>query len=156
MAGVISARATRYAVIQERNIAPDGSFPALGRSITYRCGAFHALADAALRHLLPATLPPEQVRCALGAVISRTLGAAGAFDDSGWLLIGLAGHQPSLGETYISTGSLYLSLAAFLPLGLPAQDRFWSAPAAPWTSVKVWSGVDIPADHAVDGKQPAR
>jgi len=150
MAHVISARAARYALIQERNIAPDGSFPALGRSIAYRCGAFHALADAALRHLLPATLPPEQVRCALGAVISRTLGAAGAFDGSGWLQIGLAGHQPSLGETYISTGSLYLSLVAFLPLGLPPSDPFWTGMARPWTSQRIWAGQDVAPDHADD------
>ncbi len=43
------ARATRYAAVQERLIAPDGSFPPIGRSIAYRCGAFHALAQAALR-----------------------------------------------------------------------------------------------------------
>ena len=40
-------RAARYAAVLERMIAPDGSFPALGRSIVYRCGAFHALAQAA-------------------------------------------------------------------------------------------------------------
>ena len=41
-------RARRYAAIQERLIAPDGTFPAIGRSITYRCGAFHLLALVAL------------------------------------------------------------------------------------------------------------
>jgi hypothetical protein len=92
---------------------------------------------------------PEQVRGALTAVIRRTLGAPGTFDEQGWLRIGLAGHQPSLGEVYISTGSLYLCTAAFLPLGLPAGDRFWSGAAAPWSSVKVWSGADVKADHAL-------
>jgi hypothetical protein len=150
MTDVIRARAARYAVILERNIASDGSFPALGRSITYRCGAFHLLADAALRHLIPANLPPEQVRCALGAVIGRTLGAPGTYDESGWLRIGLAGHQPSLGETYISTGSLYLSTAAFLPLGLPPSDRFWTGATRPWTSQRVWAGQDLVPDHAQD------
>jgi hypothetical protein len=150
MADAIRARAARYAVIQERNIAPDGSFPAVGRSIAYRCGAFHLLADAALRHLLATALPPEQVRCALGAVINRTLGAAGTFDDAGWLRIGLAGRQPSLGETYISTGSLYLATAVFLPLGLPSNDPFWASPARPWTSQQIWSGHNVVADHAQD------
>lgn len=42
-------RMRRYAAIQERLIAPDGSFPAVGRSIAYRCGAFQALAAIALR-----------------------------------------------------------------------------------------------------------
>jgi hypothetical protein len=54
-----------------------------------------------------------------------------------------------LGEPYISTGSLYLCSAALLPLGLPASDPFWSAPPAPTTWQKIWSGVNLPADHAV-------
>lgn len=143
-------RATRYAALQERMIAPDGSYPVLGRSITYRCGAFHALADSALRRALPATVSPAQTRCALAAVIARTLSPAGTFDAKGWLQIGLAGHQPALGEPYISTGSLYLCANAFLPLGLPDDDPFWSTPDAPYTSQKAWSGANLPADHAID------
>lgn len=143
-------RATRYAAIQERMIAPDGSYPVLGRSITYRCGAFHALADTALRHALPDGVSPAQTRCALMAVIHRTLTPAGTFDAKGWLQIGLAGHQPALGENYISTGSLYLCANAFLPLGLPAAHPFWSAPDATWTSQKIWGGANLPADHAID------
>jgi hypothetical protein len=149
-APVARAHATRYAHIQERMIAPDGSYPIVGRSITYRCGAFHLLADAALRHTLPDDVSPGQTRCALAAVIDRTLTPAGTFDAKGWLQIGLAGHQPALGETYISTGSLYLCADAFLPLGLPPQDPFWSAPDAPWSSRKLFAGADLPADHALD------
>lgn len=146
----IHARAQRYAAIQERVISPQGEYPIVGRSITYRCGAFHLLADCSLRHLLPDPVLPQQVRCALTAVQRRTLTPAGTFSPSGWLQIGLMGHQPSLGETYISTGSLYLASAAWLPLGLPATDPFWSAHAAQWTQQKAWSGMDIPVDHARD------
>ncbi len=53
MRASIHGRAQRYAAIQERLIAPDGSYPAIGRSITYRCGAFHLLADASRRKMLP-------------------------------------------------------------------------------------------------------
>jgi hypothetical protein len=151
MASDIRLRATRYAAIQERMIAPDGTYPIVGRSIAYRCGAFHLLADATLRGVLPAEVAPEQVRGALTAVMRRTLGAEGTFDEKGWLRIGLAGHQPSLGETYISTGSLYLCTAAFLPLGLGGADRFWSGAAARWSSAKVWSGADSKLDHALGG-----
>lgn len=147
----IHQRAQRYAAIQERLIAPDGSYPAIGRSITYRCGAFHLLADAARRHMLPQEVTPPQTRCALSAVIGRTLGPSGTFSNDGWLQIGLAGHQPGLGETYISTGSLYLCSAAWLPLGLTPADPFWSAPPAPWTSQIIWSGKNSQADHAHEG-----
>jgi hypothetical protein len=145
----VLARAHRYAVIQERLIAPDGSFPAIGRSLAYRCGAFHHLACMALRRQLPKQLEPAQVRCALTAVIQRTMEAPGTFDTEGWLNIGLCGHQPEIAEPYISRGSSYLCSAAWLPLGLPATDPFWSAPAAQWTAQKVWSGAEIPADHAM-------
>jgi hypothetical protein len=82
-------------------------------------------------------------------VIRRTLDAAGTFDDAGWLRIGLAGHQPSLAEGYISTGSLYLCTLAFLPLGLKPSDEFWSTPPADWTSRKILSGANQAADHAI-------
>ncbi|MFI5337156.1 MAG: DUF2264 domain-containing protein [Opitutales bacterium] len=144
-----AGRLARYAGIQERLVAPDGSYPAVGRSITYRSGAFHALAFAAWRHLLPPGLPPAQARAALSGVIHRTLDAPGTFDGNGWLRIGLSGHQPGLGENYISTGSLYLCSLALLPLGLLPSDAFWSTPVTPTSWGKAWSGDDLPADHAL-------
>jgi hypothetical protein len=145
---VVLERARRYAAIQERMISPEATFPAIGRSLTYRFGAFHLLSDISLRRELPEGVTPEQVRCALTAVMRRMIEQPGTFDAKGWLTIGFAGHQPGLGETYISTGSLYLCSAAWLPLGLPASDVFWSGSPKPWTEVKVWSGEDMKADHA--------
>lgn len=142
-------RAARHAAVLERLVAPDGSFPPIGRSLAYRCGAFQHLAFMALRRELPAGLAPAAARGALGAVIRRTLEAPGTFDAGGWLRIGLAGDQPDIGENYISTGSLYLCTTAFLPLGLPATDPFWSEADAPWTSVRAWSGENLPADSAL-------
>ncbi|MES2696253.1 MAG: DUF2264 domain-containing protein [Verrucomicrobiota bacterium] len=142
-------RLTRYAAIQERSIAPDGSYPAIGRSIAYRCGAFQGLALAALRKILPKEVSPGQARAALTSVIQKTMEAPGTWDAKGWLRIGLAGHQPGLGETYISTGSLYLCSVALLPLGLPASDAFWTQPAAKTTWEKIWAGEDLPVDKAI-------
>ena len=145
----VLARARRYAAIEERLIAPDGTFPAVGRSIAYRCGAFHLLALLALGRELPEPLTGPQVRCALTAVMRRLMEAPGTFDGGGWLRIGFCGHQPKLGESYISTGSLYLCSTALLPLGLGPADPFWSGPAQDWTSRRIWSGEDLPADHAL-------
>src|SRR3954470_22651771 len=136
----VDERAKRYAAVLERLVAPDGSFPAIGRSIAYRCGAFHLLASVALRRFLPDGVSAAQVRGALTAVIRKTLDAPGTFDPNGWLRIGFCGRQPAIGETYISTGSLYLCSVAFLPLGLAATDPFWSSAAQSWTSAKAWSG----------------
>ena len=145
----VRQRARRYAAVQERLISPDGSYPAIGRSIAYRCGAFQLLAQMALRDELPENLNPPQVRAALTAVIRRTLEAPNTFDAEGWLRVGLAGHQPALAEPYISTGSLYLCASVFLPLGLPARHAFWNGPDEDWTLRKIWSGQNLPADHAL-------
>ena len=141
--------ASRFAVILERMIAPDGSYPALGRSIAYRCGAFHHLSNEALLKRVPKELAPAQVRGALSAVIGKTLGDDVNFDSEGWLRIGLSGHQPHLAENYISTGSLYLCATAFLPLGLPAADEFWASSPSLSTAQKIWSGQDAESDHAL-------
>ena len=150
---IVLQRARRYAEIQERLIAPDGTFPAVGRSITYRFGAFQTLALMAWQRELPERIQPAQVRCALSAVIRRMLEAPGTFDTNGWLQIGFCGHQPALGENYISTGSLYLCTVGLLPLGLSPADEFWRAPAARWTAQKICSGENLLADHALtDGR----
>lgn len=147
---VTLARARRYAAIQERLISPEGTFPAIGRSLAYRFGAFHLLAQMALRRQLPEGVRPEQVRCALTAVMQRMIEAPGTFDEHGWLTVGFCGHQPAIAESYISTGSCYLCSVAWLPLGLPADDPFWKGPPRAWTQQKAWSGKDVQADHALD------
>lgn len=142
-------RAQRYAAIQERLISPEGTFPPVGRSLAYRCGAFQLLAQMALQKTLPDSLPPAQVRSALTAVIRRSMEAPRTFDKEGWLTIGFSGHQPEIGEVYISTGSLYLCTAAFLPLGLPVDNDFWALPPMDWTSKKAYEGKAFPIDKAL-------
>lgn len=144
----IISRAQRYATIQERLISPEGTFPAIGRSLAYRFGAFQLLGQLALQKQLPKEIAPAQVRCALTAVIRRMIEAPNTFDKDGWLTIGFCGHQPALGETYISTGSLYLCAVGLLPLGLPPSDDLWASPFSEWTARKAWSGQNLQADHA--------
>jgi hypothetical protein len=145
----VEVRARRYAAIEERLISPEGTFPPIGRSLAYRFGTLQHLAEMSLRRDLPQGVHPAQVRSAMTAVMTRMIAAEGTFDSKGWLTIGFVGHQPAIGENYISTGSCYLCSAAWLPLGLPATDEFWSAPAEPWTAKQAWSGVNIKADHAI-------
>jgi hypothetical protein len=144
----ILGRARRYAALQERMISPEGTFPIMGRSSAYRFGAFQELSQISLMHELPKDLQPGAARAALTAVIRRMIEAPGTFDQNGWLTVGAVGHQPSIRESYISTGSLYLCTAGLLHLGQPANDPFWTQPAQPWTQKRIWSGQDTPADHA--------
>ncbi|GAB3659107.1 DUF2264 domain-containing protein [Echinicola sediminis] len=145
----VGKRMSRFAEQQERLISPEGTYPPVGRSITYRIGAFQPLAETALLNTLPENVSPAQVRSAMSAIIQRQFEAVGTFDKDGWLTIGFCGHQPEMGDMYISTGSLYLCTLGFLPLGLPADHAFWTSPDEDWTAKKAWAGVSIKADHAI-------
>lgn len=143
-------RLTRYAEQLERFISPEGTFPAVGRSIVYRFGAFHALAQAGLMQVLPERVKPAQVRCALTAVIRNMMKSPKNFDADGWLRVGFTGEQIDMSESYINTGSVYLCAVGLLPLGLPATNEFWSAPFAEWTNLRAWNGeANVKADHAL-------
>lgn len=142
-------RAARCAGILERLIMPDGAYPVLGRSSTYRYGAFQLLSQAALEGFLPAYVTPAQARCALTAVIRR-VHRGDIYDENGFLLPGISGFQPELAEGYIGVGSLYLCETVFLPLGLPGTHPFWADPDEPWTQKRIWSGQRVEADHAED------
>jgi len=150
--GVFLKRAQRYAELLERMISPEGTMPVMGRSITYRCGNLHAIAQLALMQALPTSLRPSQVRSAMEAVIYKTLLPSNTFNEHGWLNIGLCGHQPSLAEDYISTGSLYLASLAFLPLGLHSDNAFWKDPRLSFSSQLLYAGEDSVPDKAWDEK----
>ncbi len=57
---VFLERAQRYAEVQERLISPEGTFPPIGRSLAYRCGAFQLLSQIALMQQLPDNMNPTQ------------------------------------------------------------------------------------------------
>lgn len=149
MQGAVASRSRRYAEVLERLIGTDGTYPPIGRSLAYRFGAFQSLAQHALNDDLPTSVTASQVRCALTAAIRRTLEVPGNFTADGWLTIGFCGHQRDVGERYISTGSLYLCAAVFLPLGLASEHPFWSGADEAWTSKKAWSGQAFGIDAAL-------
>jgi len=143
-------RMQRYAVSLERMISPEGTFPPIGRSATYRIAAFQPLVHLALINKLPEEIKPAQVRCALTAVMKRMFEAPGTFDEKGWLQLGFCGHQPMMADTYTSTGSLYLCTAGLIATGLPADHLFWTDEAADWTAKKAWSGQAFSKNMYVD------
>jgi hypothetical protein len=147
---LVLKRAQRYAEIQEMLISPEGTYPVIGRSSAYRFGAFQLLSQIALMQKLSDIIKPQQVRAALYTLIKRQIEAPGTFDKNGWLQIGVYGHQPAMGEPYISTGSLYLCSEAFLILGLPEENIFWQGKDEPWTSKKIWSGQNTKRDHSIN------
>jgi hypothetical protein len=143
-------RAQRYCEHLERFIGPEGSYPPIGRSLTYRTAVFQPLALLAWRKQLPKSLPEGQVRAALHAAHVAIWEAPGNFDKDGYLTIGFRGHQPELGDWYSNNGSMYIAAAGLLALGLPAGDSFWTAPAQDWTQKKAFSGARFPKDYPVN------
>lgn len=140
-------RMQRYNVLLERLISPEAAYPAMGRSMTYRMGAFQTLALAAWKFELPKQLSNGQVRSALTAVMKRMFANTENFTSNGYLQLGFVGHQPNIADYYTNNGSLYMTSLVFLPLGLPADHPFWTDPAQPWTSQKAWEGVPFPKDY---------
>ncbi len=140
-------RAQKYAVVLERLISPEGTFPVFGRSIPYRMATMQPLALMAWYDRLPAGMTPGQVRSALTATMHNMYDGKENFNEKGYLTIGFAGRQPNIADWYTNNGSLYMTSLAFLPLGLPATHPFWTDAPADWTSKKAWSGKPFPKDH---------
>ena len=141
-------RLQRYAVLQERMISPDGTYPVWGRTLICRTGVFHALAETVYRDLLPPILYEGGVKAAMTAVLERQMGNEDNFDDKGFMTVGFAGKQDSIAETYVSSGSAYHCTTFFLPLGLKPEARFWSEPSKDWTTVRAFNGEEITIDHS--------
>ena len=143
-------RSQRFAAQLERLISPTGTYPPIGRSITYRTTVFQPLAQLTLKRLLPENLPEGQVRAAMRAVHEAIFDNPSNFTEDGFLRIGFAGADLSLGNWYSNSGSVYITTASFLPLGLPANDTYWTDPAKDWTQKLAFSGQSFPQDHSVD------
>lgn len=140
-------RMQRHGESLERLISPEGTFPAMGRSLTYRTGMLQPLALLAWREWLPESLPNGQVRAAMTAVIKRMFNESNVnYNEHGYLKLGFNGAQPDMSDSYTNTGSLYLASFAFLPLGLPADHPFWTDAPISWTSKKAWEGDPFPKD----------
>ncbi len=146
-------RMQRYNQLIERLISPEASFPAVGRSMTYRMGAFQALSLSAWKYGLPTTMTNGQVRNALTSVMKRMFSNEDNYNKEGYLQLGFVGHQPNLADYYTNAGSLYITSLVFLPLGLPASHEFWTSPSEEWTSQKAWSGKPFLKDYHESIKQ---
>jgi hypothetical protein len=140
-------RTQKMAIILERFISPEGTFPVFGRSIPYRMAALQPLAMMAWQQSLPQDLSNGQVRAALTAVMHRMYDQQQNYNSGGFLTIGFCGSQPDVADWYTNNGSLYMTSLSLMPLGLPASHDFWTAPAEPWTQVKAWNGQPFPKDH---------
>lgn len=143
-------RSSRLASQLERTISPEGTYPLIGSCMGYRCGIFHLLSQAALLKILPRNINPAQVRSALTAVLKKQFGENQNFSSSGWLILGLNGSQTDIAENDINTGSLYFCCTIFVALGLDANNAFWTAPFAEWTSIQAWNGHPLQKDQSID------
>lgn len=144
----VKARAFRYAEVLEHMISPEGTFPVIGRSSTYRFAALQHLGYVGARVEWPEVLDPGATRAAMTTVIKRMIEAPGTFDENSWLQPGYVGHQPSARDRYNNTGALYNCTLGLAHLGMPSDHPFWTAPRAKWFQQRVWSGEDVANQRA--------
>ncbi len=141
-------RCQKYAIILERLISPEGTFPVFGRSIPYRMATMQPLALMAWYQTMPKELSNGQVRSVLTKVLHRMFDQENNFNEKGYLSIGFCGtNQKDVADWYTNNGSLYMTTLAFMPLGLAADHPFWTDAAQPWTQVKAWNNQPFPKDH---------
>lgn len=140
-------RAQKFAIVLERFISPEGTFPVFGRSIPYRMAALQPLALMAWYGKLPKDLSNGQVNAALTKSLHRMFDQQENFNKGGYLTIGFCGSQPDVADWYTNNGSLYMTSLVFMPLGLDANHPFWTDAPQPWTQVKAWNGEAFPKDH---------
>ena len=129
-------RAQKFAIILERFISPEGTFPVIGRSTPYRLAAMQPLALMAWYEKLPKDLTNGQVRAALTKVMHRMFDHQQNYNDAGFLTIGFCGHQPETAGWYPNNGSPYMNRLAFMHAGPPRP------PGPRWPSCR-W---DCPPD----------
>lgn len=149
-------RAQKHAVVLERFISPEGTFPVFGRSIPYRMATMQPLALMAWYQTLPAELSNGQVRRALTKVMHRMYDHQNNFNEGGFLTIGFCGSQPGVADWYTNNGSLYMTSLSLMPLGLPADYPFWTDAEQPTTQEKAWGGQPFPKDHFWTDELPAK
>ena len=143
-------RSSRLSSQLERYISPEGTYPLIGKYLTYRCGVFHLLSQAALLKILPRNVNPAQVRSALTKVLVNQFKDNQNFNSEGWLIVGLNGSQLELAEDNVTTGSLYLCCAVFLALGLTQNEIFWTGPSSEWSSLKARNMHKLQKDQSID------
>lgn len=122
------ARAVEWLPAQLAWFAQDGAGFAHGRSLTYRFAQAAGLGALALAG--PADLPWGVLAGAWRRNLGWWLGKP-LLDQDGILPPGYGYPNAGLCEPYISQGSPYWAMKAFLPLLLPAKHPFWNASSEP-------------------------
>lgn len=143
-------RMIRYSEFLERIISPDGSFPPIGRSITYRTACFQSLAHTILLDRISKKLTYGQIKGGLNALINKFFSGNQNFDNNGYLVLGFNGHQPEIADGYSNTGSMYICTTIFLPLGLGVTHDFWKSQILDWTQKKAFNGLSFTNDHYIN------
>ena len=84
----------------------------------------------------------------MNAVINNLFERNQNYNDNGFLCLGFNGHQREITNKYTNNGSLYMASLAFLPLGLPEENSFWTEPEQEWTNKRGWTGKAFERDDA--------
>jgi len=121
-------RMVRFAELQERMISPEGTYPVIGRSLTYRVAAFQTLAQVSLMEKLPKKIIPAQVRCAMTKMMHNLFDIKGTFFGRWMATIGL-GRSPARNCRYLYINRKFVFMYYwFFSIRLTCQQYFLDRP----------------------------
>ena len=106
--------------------AEDGAVPLMGRSLGYKFATAGLAGLAAIQGVSP--IDPGLARGIIDRNIRYHLDHDGIDPATDWLRVGIWGERPTVLERYMRAGASAWAVHALLPLALPSDHPFWSAP----------------------------
>jgi hypothetical protein len=131
------SRCTKHSEFLERIIGHDGSYPPLGRSVIYRFASFHLVSYCIYNETISERHSYGQLRNALTKVLTK-ISSKDIFNKDGFLALGFNAQQESISDYYSNSGSCYLTVLGFLPLGLNEDHIFWTDSYRYFTQEACW------------------
>ena len=145
----VMARARRYAAIQERLISPEGTFPAIGRSLCYRTGAFQLLAQIASDGGIAGAADRSAGALRVDGGDEAADGSAGHVRCAGLADGGIRGAPAAFGRELYFDGQSVFVLGGVLATGAGAGRWVLERGGGRLDGETIWRGEDAPADHAI-------
>ena len=106
--------------------AEDGAVPLMGRSLGYKFATAGLAGLAAIQGVSP--IDPGLARGIIDRNIRYHLDHDAIDPATDWLRVGIWGERPEVLERYMRAGASAWAVHALLPLTLPVDHPFWTAP----------------------------
>jgi len=122
---LIKNRLFTYSSFLSNLISPTGYYPPIGRSLSYRFGAFHTIGHSLLLGYQNNQVLDKKLIDKLTLVLKFLFVENNPFDKNDFLTLGWQGYDPKIVDYYSNSGSMYSTCLGFLPLAIPEWNPIW-------------------------------